>query len=81
MTPVVTFDIFFFFFKQKTAYEVDFFGWSSDVVLSDPPRPPFSSVSIKLPPGFSTLFFFLFPPSPPPPPTPSSSFSPRIKNL
>src|SRR3546814_3850962 len=31
--------IFFFFFKQKTAYEMRISDWSSDVCSSDLPRP------------------------------------------
>src|SRR3546814_4241970 len=32
---VVVFDCFFFFFKQKTAYEMRISDWSSDVCSSD----------------------------------------------
>src|SRR3546814_13530022 len=32
---VVVFDLFFFFFKQKTAYEMRISDWSSDVCSSD----------------------------------------------
>src|SRR3546814_10289244 len=31
--------LFFFFFKQKTAYEMRISDWSSDVCSSDLPRP------------------------------------------
>ncbi len=35
-TPVVMFNTYnFFFFKQKTAYEMQFGDWSSDVCSSD----------------------------------------------
>src|SRR3546814_6189365 len=32
--------LFFFFFKQKTAYEMRISDWSSDVCSSDLPLPP-----------------------------------------
>src|SRR6187401_311746 len=32
------FCVFFFFFKQKTAYEITYGDWSSDVCSSDLPR-------------------------------------------
>src|SRR3546814_9911690 len=32
---VVSFSVFFFFFKQKTAYEMRISDWSSDVCSSD----------------------------------------------
>ena len=31
-------DVFFFFFKQKTAYEIGTGDWSSDVCSSDLPK-------------------------------------------
>src|SRR3546814_2553734 len=34
------FDFFFFFFKQKTAYEMRISDWSSDVCSSDLPQHP-----------------------------------------
>src|SRR3546814_15601533 len=36
---------FFFFFKQKTAYEMRISDWSSDVCSSDLPRPALMSMS------------------------------------
>src|SRR3546814_7031754 len=41
---VLVYGVFFFFFKQKTAYEMRISDWSSDVCSSDllhlpPPRP------------------------------------------
>src|SRR3546814_6026609 len=43
---------FFFFFKQKTAYELRISDWSSDVCSSDlhGPRPPGSSPASKTQP-------------------------------
>src|SRR3546814_3987277 len=35
MIAIVVLDIFFFFFKQKTAYEMRISDWSSDVCSSD----------------------------------------------
>src|SRR3546814_1501518 len=35
VSDVVFFDVFFFFFKQKTAYEMRISDWSSDVCSSD----------------------------------------------
>src|SRR3546814_7450603 len=34
----IVYELFFFFFKQKTAYEVRISDWSSDVCSSDLPR-------------------------------------------
>src|SRR3546814_5910357 len=36
----LTFSYFFFFFKQKTAYEMRISDWSSDVCSSDLPSEP-----------------------------------------
>ena len=50
--------VFFFFFKQKTAYEIYQCDWSSDVCSSDLERPPILiSFSIALFLGLSTLIF------------------------
>src|SRR3546814_5282858 len=38
---VMCFFVFFFFFKQKTAYEMRISDWSSDVCSSDLPWPVF----------------------------------------
>src|SRR3546814_9210547 len=38
----MSFIFFFFFFKQKTAYEMRISDWSSDVCSSDLPAPPYS---------------------------------------
>src|SRR3546814_16508858 len=42
------YSIFFFFFKQKTAYEMRISDWSSDVCSSDLPRPARPSRSASL---------------------------------
>src|SRR3546814_2607784 len=39
MLPLYMCPAFFFFFKQKTAYEMRISDWSSDVCSSDLPRP------------------------------------------
>src|SRR3546814_10177891 len=39
----------FFFFKQKTAYELRIIDWSSDVCSSDLPPPQYSYVRSHLP--------------------------------
>src|SRR3546814_1832211 len=45
--------VFFFFFKQKTAYEMRISDWSSDVCSSDL-EPAFAGHHIKTgPPGFA----------------------------
>src|SRR5881227_4288045 len=43
---LVLFDIVFFFFKQKTAYEITVRDWSSEVCSSDLPRssPPCGTI-------------------------------------
>src|SRR3546814_3410917 len=53
---------FFFFFKQKTAYEMRISDWSSDVCSSDLATPPLRPPTPPLPPNEEP------PPSPPPPP-------------
>src|SRR3546814_3438674 len=40
---------YFFFFKQKTAYEMRISDWSSDVCSSDLPRRPKSGFPSRLP--------------------------------
>src|SRR3546814_5185091 len=53
----------FFFFKQKTAYEMRISDWSSDVCSSDLGRPPGDPtdkerdpIALLLAPGFQTIF-------------------------
>src|SRR3546814_1275190 len=43
------FHCFFFFFKQKTAYEMRISDWSSDVCSSDLPRPKTESPPATIP--------------------------------
>src|ERR1051325_11515149 len=50
---------FFFFFKQKTAYEITYGDWSSDVCSSDLPRFGFQSVPEQKAPHGETLEFFV----------------------
>src|SRR3546814_11464175 len=57
----VCYVIEFFFFKQKTAYELRISDWSSDVCSSDlgldddPPRPPKEANGQRTIPGFNPL--------------------------
>ena len=45
MTGVQTCDVMFFFFKQKTAYEIKECDWSSDVCSSDLSTPQYNRSS------------------------------------
>src|SRR3546814_3917439 len=60
---IVTFDRLFFFFKQKTAYEMRISDWSSDVCSSDLGRPGVAGPGGRRPPHRSSPD----PPSPAPP--------------
>src|SRR3546814_1757380 len=60
----------FFFFNQKTAYEMRISDWSSDVCSSDLPCPPATPAST--PPTRSA---WSTPPSTGPPPTPGAPTS------
>ena len=45
---IVNIELIFFFFKQKTAYEVCGRDWSSDVCSSDLPLPPAGAPTISI---------------------------------
>src|SRR3546814_9405892 len=46
MIAFVLFDFYFFFFKQKTAYEMRISDWSSDVCSSDLPFRPYDRLLV-----------------------------------
>src|SRR5213075_2858373 len=48
-------DLFFFFFKQKTAYELTRRDWSSDVCSSDLPVPVACGAFVTFHPSFGSM--------------------------